>query len=117
MHKDLETTDIEKFKKRSDKSVRVIAIFLAKNGLTSQLENILLDLIPPTRKEEGNIAYVLHHSIDNPNELMLDEIWVDNGSLVAHLKQQYTTSALAQAASLVAKPIEVRKYSEISRAI
>jgi quinol monooxygenase YgiN len=40
---------------------------LAKNGLTSQLENILLNLIPPTRKEEGNIAYVLYHSIDNPN--------------------------------------------------
>jgi quinol monooxygenase YgiN len=117
MHTSLETTDIEKFKKKSDKSVRVIAIFLAKNGLTSQLENILLNLIPPTRKEEGNIAYVLHHSIDNPNELMLDEIWVDKEPLVVHLKQQYMMSALAQAASLVAKPVEIRKYSEISRAI
>jgi quinol monooxygenase YgiN len=114
MHKDLETTDIEKFKKRSDKFVRV----LAKNGLTSQLENILLNLISPTRKEEGNIAYVLHHSIDNPNELMFDEIWVDNESLVEHLKQQYVMSALAQAASLVAPPpVEIRKYSEISHTI
>jgi quinol monooxygenase YgiN len=93
-----------------------LPFFLAKNGLTSQLENILLNLIPPTRKEEGNIAYVLHHSIDSPNELMY-EIWVDNESLVAHLKQQYMTSALAQVASLVAKPVEIRKYSEISRAI
>ncbi len=74
----------------------MLAIFLTKNGLTSQLENILLNLIPPTRKEEGNIAYVLHHSIDNPNELMLDEIGVDNESLVAHLKQQCTTSTLSQ---------------------
>ena len=98
-------------------SLESLQFFFAKNGLTSQLENILLTLIPPTRKEEGNIAYVLHHSNGNPNELMLDEIWVDNESLVAHLKQQYTTSALSQAASLVAKPVEVRKYSEISRAI
>ena len=114
MHEDLETTDIEKFKRRSDKSVRVIAILLAKNGLTDQLENILVNLIQPTRKEEGNIAYVLHRSIDNPNELMFDEIWVDKESLEAHLKQPYMMSALAQAASFVAKPVEVRQYSEIS---
>jgi hypothetical protein len=44
---------------------------------------------------------------------MLDEIRVDNESLVAHLKLQHTMSALAQVASLV----EIRKYSEISRAI
>ena len=64
MHEDLETTDIERFKKRSDTSVRVIAIFLAKDGLTDQLKNILVKLIHPTRKEKGNIAYVLHRSID-----------------------------------------------------
>ena len=56
MHEDLETTDIERFKKRSDTSVRVIAIFLAKDGLTDQLKNILVKLIHPTRKEKGNIA-------------------------------------------------------------
>lgn len=106
MHEYLETTDIEKFK-RSDISVRVIAILLTKNGVTDQLENILVNLIQPTRKEEGNIAYVLHRSIDNPNELMLDKIWVDKESLEAHLKQPYIMSALVQAASLVAKPIEV----------
>ncbi|MFZ0513348.1 MAG: antibiotic biosynthesis monooxygenase [Candidatus Nitrosopolaris sp.] len=87
---------------------------MAKDGLTDQLKNILVKLIHPTRKEKGNIAYVLHCSIELMLELMLDEIWVDNESLVAHLKQQYTMSALAQAASLVAKPVEVRKYSDIS---
>lgn len=48
---------------------------------------------------------------------MLDEIWVDNESLVAHVKRLYMTTALAQVASLVAKPVEVRKYSEINCAI
>ncbi|MGB8936650.1 MAG: putative quinol monooxygenase [Candidatus Nitrosopolaris sp.] len=109
----METTHIEKFKRRSDISVRVIAIFLAKNGLTDQLENILVNLIQPTRKEEGNIAYVLHRSIDNPDELMFDEIWIDKGSLEAHLKQPHVMSALERAASFIAKPIGVRRYSEI----
>ena len=81
--------------------------FWQKYSLTGQLENILVNLIQPTRKEEGNIAYVLHRSIDNPNELMLDEIWVDKASLEAHLKQPYVMPALAQAGSLVAKPVVV----------
>lgn len=83
--------------------------FLAKNGLTDQLENILVNLIQPTRKEEGNIAYVLHRSIDNPDELMFDEIWIDKGSLEAHLKQPHVMSALERAASFIAKPIGVHQ--------
>jgi quinol monooxygenase YgiN len=49
-------------------------IHLAKNGLGDQLQNILVNIIEPTREEEGNIAYVLHRSMDNPDELMFDEI-------------------------------------------
>lgn len=83
--KDLDTTDIEKFKSRGDNAIRLIAIHSAKKGLGDQLLNILVKIIEPTRKEEGNIAYVLHRSMDNPNELMFDEIWVDKESLETHL--------------------------------
>ena len=58
MHEDLETTDIEKFKRRSDKSVRVIAILLAKNGLTNQLENILVNLIVVITQIGNNFGYL-----------------------------------------------------------
>src|SRR5437867_10485632 len=61
----------------------------SKNGLGDQLQNILVNVIAPTRKEQGNIAYVLHRSMDNPDELMFDELWVDQQSLEAHLKQPY----------------------------
>jgi quinol monooxygenase YgiN len=64
-------------------------------------------------KEEGNIAYVLHRSMDNPDELMFDEIWVDNVSLDVHLKQPYIISAVEQMTSILAKPVELRRYSEI----
>jgi quinol monooxygenase YgiN len=109
----LETTDIEKFKRKDNDSVRLIAIHLAKNGLGDKLLKILVSVIEPTRKEEGNIAYVLHRSMDNPDELMFDEIWVDKESLEAHLKQPYITSAVEQMTSILAKPVELRRYSEI----
>jgi quinol monooxygenase YgiN len=111
----LETTDIERFKKRGNHSVRVIAIHLAKNGLGKKLLSILVNVIEPTRKEQGNIAYVLHRSMENPDELMFDEIWVDKESLETHLNQPYITSAVEQMASILAKPVELRIYSEVRR--
>jgi quinol monooxygenase YgiN len=86
---------------------------LAKNGFGDQLLNILINVIEPTRKEEGNIAYVLHRSMDNPDELMFDELWTDNESLEAHLKQPYIKSAVEQMTPILAKPVELRRYSEI----
>ena len=109
----MDTTDIEKFKRRGNNAIRLIAIHLAKNGLGDQLQNILVKVIKPTRKEEGNIAYVLHRSMDNPDELMFDEIWADKESLEAHLNQPYITSAVEQMTSILAKPVELRRYSEI----
>jgi len=109
----LDTTDIEKFKIRGSNSVRLIAIHLAKKDHGDQLQNILVKVIEPTRKEQGNIAYVLHRSMDNPDELMFDELWIDEGSLEAHLNQPYITSAVEQMKSILAKPVELRKYSEI----
>jgi quinol monooxygenase YgiN len=109
----LDSTDIEKFNRRGKNSVRLIAIHLAKPGLGDKLLKILVSVIEPTRKEEGNIAYVLHRSMDNPDELMFDEIWDDNESLEAHLKQPYIKSAVEQMTPILAKPVELRRYSEI----
>jgi len=109
----LETTDIEKFKRRGNNAIRLIAIHLAKKGLGDQLLNILVKVIEPARKEEGNIAYVLHRSMDNPDKLMFDEIWVDKESLDVHLKQPYIISAVEGMRSILAKPVELRRYSEI----
>ena len=110
---DLDTTDIEKFNRRGNNAIRLIAIHSAKKGLGAQLQNILVKVIEPTRKEEGNIAYVLHRSKDNPDELMFDEIWVDKESLDLHLKQPYIISAVEQMTSILTKPVELRRYSEI----
>lgn len=111
----MDTTDIEKFKRRNDRSVRLIAIHVAKSGLGDHLQNILINVIEPTRKEEGNIAYVLHRSVDNPDEFMFDEIWIDKESLEVHLKQPYIISAIEQTKSILAKPVELRTYSEIRK--
>jgi quinol monooxygenase YgiN len=71
----METTDIVKFQNRNNKSIRILVFFEAKRGRGKDLEKILLKVIVPTRKKPGNIAYVLHRSNYNPDELLFDEIW------------------------------------------
>jgi glyoxylase-like metal-dependent hydrolase (beta-lactamase superfamily II)/quinol monooxygenase YgiN len=107
-------TDIEKFENRSDSHVRLIAIFNAKKDQGSKLENILVNLLEPTKKEKGNIAYVLHRSLNNPDELMFDELWLNKEALDLHLKQPYIETALEQIKPILNSTVQVRTYSEIS---
>jgi quinol monooxygenase YgiN len=51
--------------------------------------------------------------MDNPDELMFDEIWTDKESLEAHLKQPYIISIVEEMTSILARPVELRRYSEI----
>ena len=67
----METTGIMKFQNRTDKSIRLLAFLEAKEGHGKELKEILLEVVEPTRREPGNIAYVLHRSNDNPDELLL----------------------------------------------
>ncbi len=67
----METTDIKNFENRTENAIKLLAFLEAKKGKESELERILLNLIPPTLKESGNIAYVLHKSLENPLILCL----------------------------------------------
>jgi glyoxylase-like metal-dependent hydrolase (beta-lactamase superfamily II)/quinol monooxygenase YgiN len=108
-------TDIEKFENTSDSHVRVIAIFTAKKDQGSKLENILVNLLEPTKKEKGNIAYVLYRSLNNSDELMFDELWLNKEALDFHLKQPYIVTALEQIKPILNSTVQVGTYSEISR--
>jgi glyoxylase-like metal-dependent hydrolase (beta-lactamase superfamily II)/quinol monooxygenase YgiN len=109
-----EITDIEKFQNRGDSHVRLIAMFNAKKDQGAKLENILVNLLEPTKKEKGNIAYILHRSLNNPDELMFDELWLNKEALDLHLKQPYIETALEQIKPILNSTVQVRTYSEIS---
>ena len=61
--------------------VRVLAFIEVKEGKRQELLDILISIIEPSRKEEGNISYFLNYSIDNPNEMVFDEY----GQIKLHL--------------------------------
>ncbi|HEX7031460.1 MAG TPA: putative quinol monooxygenase [Nitrososphaera sp.] len=109
----METTDIKKFQNRTPEAVRVLAFLKAKPGRRAELEDILKIVTQETRKEPGNIAYVLHRSTRDPDELMLDEIWVDMNSLEDHLKTPHIQSAMPNINEMLDVPLRIETYSEV----
>ena len=65
-------------------AVRVLAFLEAKEGKIQELVNILVSIVEPSRKEDGNIAYILNSSIENPNEILFDEVWSNRDAFDKH---------------------------------
>jgi quinol monooxygenase YgiN len=110
----METTNIKKFENRTKNAIRMLAFLEAKEGKDSELERILLDLIPPTLKEPGNIAYIPHKSTENPRVFMFDELWTDEKAIEEHFKQSHMINLIEKLSPLLERPLELKKYHEIT---
>lgn len=42
------------------------------------------DVVEGTRKEAGNVSYILHEHIDNPNKFTFVEVWKSPAAIEAH---------------------------------
>jgi quinol monooxygenase YgiN len=109
----METTNIKKFENRTKSAIRLLAFLEAKNGKELELEKILLDLIPPTLKESGNIAYVPHKSLENPRIFMFDELWENEKAIEEHFKQPHMINLKEKLDPLLERPLELKRYHEI----
>jgi quinol monooxygenase YgiN len=85
----------------------------AKEGQGKNLMDILLELVLPTREEDGNIAYVPHFSADNPDKILFDELWIDKNALDNHFKQPHMRDLLEKIDHLLTKPLVLETYKEI----
>ena len=63
----METLDIKKFQNRTKDSIRHLAFFEPKKARGQELEKILLELVEPTRKEQGSISYIRYRSTESPD--------------------------------------------------
>ena len=109
----METTNIKKFENRTKGAIRQLAFLEAKKGKESELETILLNLIPHTLDEPGNIAYVPHKSIENPSIFMFDELWIDEKAIEEHFKQPHMINLIEKLNPLLERPLELKRYHEI----
>lgn len=94
--------------------VRVIVLINAKEGKKQELLDLFMPLINPPRKREGNISYTFNSSIEDPNELLFDEVWESKEAYDKHYNSQESVELRAKVQNPVSKPIEFKLFREIT---
>jgi quinol monooxygenase YgiN len=96
------------------KTVTVLALVKAKEGMEETVRQELLSLVKPTRSEPGSISYNLHQATDDKSLFMFYENWKSMEDLDRHRGMPHLKAFREKADNLLAKPIEVTLYEMIS---
>ncbi len=66
-------------------SVTYFVRMVAKEGMAEEVQELLLTNVTRIREgEQGNLAFAVHRSTDNPNEFWLYETWESLEAVEAH---------------------------------
>jgi len=58
----------------------------AKPGREADLKKALVDLLAPSRADDGCLSYELHADRENPRHFFLYEAWSDDSTWRAHME-------------------------------
>lgn len=91
-------------------TVRVVAHVVALPEKVEEVKSILVDLIEPTRQENGCILYELLQSHSDPTDFVFTEEWESEVQLNAHLESPHINSVDAKLDGLLAAEPDIRLY-------
>jgi quinol monooxygenase YgiN len=93
--------------------VAVVASFFPKPSQEKQVEQVLRDMISPTRAEPGNQRYELYVGNGTPAMFVLLEMYKDQAAVEAHRGTEHYKAYRSRIGGLLAEPIKV----EVLRAL
>jgi len=82
--------------------LQVVAVLVAQPGHEQVVRGALQALVPPTRQEQGCLAYELFESGAAPGTFVTVERWREQSDLDAHLQTAHVQQALATAGDALA---------------
>ena len=85
----------------------VFAEMYAKLGKEAALQEALLGLIGPTKKDPGYVQYDLHVDNDDPTHFFFYENWTSRALLDRHLAAPHLQAFAARGDELLAKPLRI----------
>ena len=91
-------------------TVHVIARVRAKEGKEEALKNVLIALVPPSRRELACYQYDLLQSAADPREFCFVERWDGEPALDQHARSEHVAKAGTQMSDLVEAPPDIRRY-------
>ncbi|KAL4453656.1 hypothetical protein ABPG74_009552 [Tetrahymena malaccensis] len=69
----------------ADHKLRIVAIISVKQESREQLLTVFKTLVEETRKEEGNISYVLTNDVSDQNTFVFVEEWRSQEDINKHM--------------------------------
>jgi quinol monooxygenase YgiN len=98
----------------ADGTLVVVAYIKAKAGREEEVERALLDVVAPTRAEQGCINYDLHRSSEDPSLFLFHETWASREALDRHFETPHLKALGAKADDLFDGPVEITYWEMIS---
>lgn len=68
---------------------KIIATLVAKESHKDEVRSALTAVVDGTRKEPGNISYILHQDITNPLKYTIIEVWKNQEAINHHNKSEH----------------------------
>jgi quinol monooxygenase YgiN len=77
------------------------------------VRSILVELIEPTRKEEGCLVYELLQNKLDPTDFTFVEEWEGDPSSDSHAASNHMKNVGAKLRGVIAEPPDIRRYSVV----
>lgn len=81
--------------------ITLIVPINAKRGKEDEVRKRIIDLAKKTRKEKGNINYILNEAVDKPGKFVIYENWKNQKALDFHMEQEYLQAFLTDSKKLL----------------
>lgn len=91
----------------------VMVILEAKPGKETELESALISVAKQSRSEDSNVDYRVHKSIDNPQQFILYENWINQELHQQQFEKPYIQELGSNLQSVLAKPYQAYMANEI----
>ncbi len=92
----------------------VIAKIKVKEGKADELVQLMKDIIPSVKQEEGTLYYTVNKDRNDPNLVVVVEKYKDDEAFGAHSSTPYLAELFGKAQALVAGDMELMMMDEIA---
>ena len=94
--------------------IRIMARILSRAETAGELQQLMLELVGPSRRESGCISYELFRDEENPLEFVTMERWANQAAADAHMVTPHVAAAIAKAGSLLAQPPLIHRFAQLA---
>lgn len=89
----------------------IVARWRPRAGEADKVKAILRELAAAVRQEPGNLQFIVYSSHDDPDDLLLYEIYTSEEAFAAHRQTEHFKKLVLERAVPLLETREIRRYS------